>query len=151
MTIGQHLVAAVTDQFVLGGILLLLALHLAHSRTWRGALRLLAVVAVAWVAAHALKLLVGDPRPSGGAVDVWGSGWPSGHAAVAAAAALSLWGSLSPGARTRSRRAALGAVLLALALALAWTRLYLGVHDLGDVSGGLAVGAATAYLLRPRR
>lgn len=151
MTIGQHLVAAVTDQFVLGGILLLLALHLAHARTWRGALRLLAAVAVAWAASHALKLLVDDPRPAGGVVDAWGSGWPSGHAAVAAAAALSLWGSLSPGARTRLGRVALGAGLLALALSVAWTRLYLGVHDLGDVVGGLAVGLLVGYSLRARR
>lgn len=150
MTVSQQVVAAVTDPLVLGGLALLLALHAAHSRSVRGAVRLVAAVALAWLAANLLKLAVGDPRPAGGAVDVWGSGWPSGHAAVGAAAALAVWALYAP-EEGGWRRAALAGALAAAALTLAWTRLYLGVHDVGDLAGGLAVGLAVGYLLRPKR
>jgi membrane-associated phospholipid phosphatase len=150
VTFWQHAVAASTDALVLGALALLVALHAAHSRSVRDAIRLLAAVLLAWIVANALKLAVGDPRPAGGLVDAWGGGWPSGHAAVGAAAALALWALYAP-SEGRMRRLALAAGLAALALALAWTRLYLGVHDLGDLAGGLAVGLLVGYLLRPRR
>jgi membrane-associated phospholipid phosphatase len=151
VTLGQQIVADVTHPLVLGAVLLLAALHLAHSRSVRGALRLVGAVVLAWVVAHALKFLVGDPRPDGGAIDAWGSGWPSGHSAVGAAAALALWFVFSPAARSRPRRALLAVALVAGAILLAASRLYLGVHDLGDLAGGLSVGVLAGYLLRPRR
>lgn len=151
VTIGQHLVAAATHPAVLGAALALLALHLSHCRSALGALRLAASILAAWLAAHALKFLVGDPRPAGAVVDAWGSGWPSGHAAVGAATALGLWFALAPLAGSTARRACLGVILAVAALALAVSRLYLGVHDLGDLAGGLAVGLLVAYLFRPRR
>lgn len=151
MTPGQHAVAAVTHPLVLGAVFLLGALHLAHSRSVRGALRIICAVLAAWLATHALKFLVGDPRPVGGAIDAWGSGWPSGHSAVGAAVALALWFEFSPAVGSRTRRALLAAALAAAALFLAASRLYLGVHDLGDLTGGLSVGVLAGYLLRPRR
>lgn len=150
MTLGQQIVADVTHPLVLGAILLLGAIHLAHSRSARGALRLLVAVTLAWVSANALKLLVGDPRPTGAAIDAWGSGWPSGHSAVGAAAALALWFIFAPRVAA-SRRPLLALAITLGALLLAASRLYLGVHDLGDVVGGLSVGVLAAYLLRPGR
>lgn len=150
MTLGQQIVADVTHPLVLGAVLLLVALHFAHSGSVRGALRLVATVVLAWLAAHGLKFLVGDPRPAGGAIDAWGSGWPSGHSAVGAAAAVALWFALAPRVAA-SRRPLLALALILGALLLAASRLYLGVHDLGDLVGGLSVGVLAGYLLRPKR
>ncbi len=151
MTPLELTIATLTHPLVLPAAMLLAACHIAHDCSARGALRFCAASVVAWLAAHALKVLVGDPRPSGGVISAWGNGWPSGHAALAAAAAVTLWFTLAPSRRTRGQKIALAAGLTLGALALAWTRLFLGVHDLGDAAGGLALGAAIGYLLRPRR
>jgi len=151
MNFWEQAVVALTDPLVLGGVALLVALRMAASFSARAGARFLASFLLAWAAAHLLKFLVRDPRPAGAAIDAWGSGWPSGHSAVGAAAALSLWFVLSPRVSSRPYRCALAAALVAGALALAASRLYLGVHDLGDVLGGLAVGAFAAFLLRPPR
>ena len=59
-------------------------------------------------------------------------GFPSGHAQIA----VCLWGALA--LHWRRRGATIAAT--ALVLLIAFSRLYLGVHFLGDVLGGLAVG-----------
>ena len=86
------------------------------------------------------KWLVSRPRPRGGAY-----GFPSGHVFGAAvffgAVVCVLWTSGVP----RVPRW-LGTVLAGLlVLGVAWSRLYLNVHWLSDVVGGLAGGLA--YLL----
>lgn len=103
--------------------------------------------------ADALKSAVGEHRPAGThpllAVPHSAS-FPSGHAAtsVACAAVLS---ALAPRAAP---------AFLVLAAAIAYSRLYVGVHFPLDVIAGAALGAATALLLlaaarrrsaRPRR
>ena len=153
MTFAQSLVASSTSPLVLAALLALVGIWLAARGHAADGARLVAAVVVATVAAHLLKLLANDPRPAGGLVPAWGSGWPSAHAAVGAAAAVALWSAVRP----RRPGHALAAFLLAVALAaaallLAASRLYLGVHDLGDVLGGLAVGfLAAAFCLRALR
>lgn len=150
MTIAQLIIVDLTHPLVLGGVAALVALHLLALGEVRSGARFAGSVSLAWVLAYVLKAIVRDPRPANGVIGAWGSGWPSGHAAVAAAAALSLWFLWARRARD-ARRATGAALLAAFALAVAASRLYLGVHDLGDVAGGLAVGLAAAYWLRPRR
>src|SRR3989344_4850972 len=75
-----------------------------------------------------------------------GFSFPSGHATLAAAFYGFLiylaWGMLPPGFL---RSATVSALALLIAL-IAFSRLYLGVHYLTDVLGGLLLGAAFAYL-----
>ncbi|MEU6352428.1 phosphatase PAP2 family protein [Streptomyces sp. NPDC047072] len=90
-----------------------------------------------------LKLLVREDRPCRGlavktleacpAPGDWS--FPSNHATVAAASAVALW--------FVSRR--LGAWAAAAALAMAASRVWVGVHYPHDVLAGLLVGAAVAY------
>lgn len=70
-------------------------------------------------------------------------GFPSDHATAVGAVAAGLW----------LVRKWLGAVATVLALVLAFSRVYVGVHYPGDAAGGLALGAvvalAGAYVVVP--
>lgn len=97
-------------------------------------------VAAADSLASLLKVAVGEHRPTGSHPLVTmpsSHSFPSGHAATAFA-----------GATVLSRLAPRAAPAFALlALAVAYSRLYVGVHFPLDVAAGAAVGAATALLL----
>ena len=106
--------------------------------------RTFALVAIAVLAADGLaglaKFAVGEHRPRGTHPLVaipHSNSFPSGHSATAFAAATVLT-ALVP-------RAA--AVWLVLAAAIAYSRLYVGVHFPLDVAGGIAIGVVTALLL----
>ena len=94
----------------------------------------------------AVKRVVRRPRPG-----LWGvpaarrlrvqpltTSFPSGHAASAAAFAV--------GAGVEAPR--VGAALAPVAAAVAYSRIYVGVHYPGDVAAGAAIGAAVAALGR---
>jgi membrane-associated phospholipid phosphatase len=151
VTPGQIAVVALTHPLVLSGLALLVAINLAKRVSVRASLRFLASVGLAAVLAHGLKYVANDPRPIGGAIDALGSGWPSAHTAVAAAAAYAIWAALPRGREGGRHLAFATAVLVLGALAVALSRLYLGVHDVGDLAGGLVVGLAAGFALRARR
>lgn len=105
---------------------------------------LFVLVAVAVLAADGLaaivKSLVGEKRPDdpGPLIVIPHShSFPSGHTATAFAGATVL-SSLEPRAAP---------AFYVLAAAIAYSRLYVGVHFPLDVVGGLAIGLATALLL----
>jgi membrane-associated phospholipid phosphatase len=107
----------------------------AKRRAW---CRATALVAGAYVANTALKLIVRRPRPRlPGLPPLTGTptqlSFPSAHATTAFVAA-----------GLYSRLGAAPTPLYALAAALALSRLYLGVHYPSDVLGGAALGAALA-------
>ena len=83
-----------------------------------------------------LKDLFQDPRPpadfmlDGGTGTSYGC--PSGHAQIA----VTLWGLLAY--ELKNKLAAIGAIIFILLVA--FSRMYLGVHDLGDVAAGLLIG-----------
>lgn len=103
----------------------------------RAAARVVAAGALGWTAAQAVKPLVGRPRPfeADGARRIVtrpaGASWPSGHVAVAAGMTSAMADELPP-----AGTAATGA----LALFVAHSRIYVGVHYLTDVLAGLGLG-----------
>ena len=99
-----------------------------------------------------LKPLIDRPRPFETHPDVdpllggtLGSSMPSGHAATSFAGAVILGGLYRPGLP----------YFLVLAVAISYSRLYLGVHYPFDVLAGAAIGAAVSLaalaVLRLRR
>ena len=89
-----------------------------------------------------LKDIFQDPRPDliyrldGKTGDSYG--WPSGHAQMA----IVLWGWLA----LKAERHWLKAFLWTVAGLICISRIYLGVHDVGDVLGGTVLGGITLYL-----
>jgi membrane-associated phospholipid phosphatase len=61
------------------------------------------------------------------------SSFPSSHAAMSTAAAIVL----------SAARPRLAPVWVGMAVAMAWSRVYAGVHHSGDVVAGMALGAVT--------
>lgn len=133
----------------LGGspeVLILMALIAAFHATRRddlGPLRYLATVGVGVALTNnALKLAIGRERPQiAQLADSAGSSFPSGHSATAAACWAAIALVLTRSSRRRIRTSA-AAIACSLAVAIAATRVLLGVHWATDVVAGLLVGWA---------
>jgi membrane-associated phospholipid phosphatase len=115
-------------------------------RPWPGFL--LASYAGTELAFWAVKAVVDRPRPpeSLRLVTVGSSSYPSGHTAIATAAAASLIIAARRSPRIAVRRGVV-AGLVALAAVVGLSRLALGVHWLTDVIGGALLGLGWVALL----
>jgi membrane-associated phospholipid phosphatase len=91
-----------------------------------------------------VKLLIARPRPTVGDVVAVASGFsfPSGHSAQAVACYGALAWLIAHLTVTRRSTIAAWAGAALVALAIGFSRLYLGVHWLSDVVGGFVLGAA---------
>ena len=96
--------------------------------------------------AHLLKLAIGRHRPPPSGVVAHGASFPSGHATGAAAAFGAVAVVVLAGRAPPTRRAG-WTVAMTIALAVAFSRVYLGVHWLTDVIGGLALGWGWLYVV----
>jgi undecaprenyl-diphosphatase len=103
---------------------------------------LLFVVGGQFAVADLIKWIVDRTRPNIDRLTGFnGPSFPSGHATTAAATFAAF--ALLAGMRRSSRaKAAFAAVAVALAVGIACTRVFLGVHWLTDVLAGLALGWA---------
>jgi undecaprenyl-diphosphatase len=136
---GRGIVRALTIGVI--GVLLLVA------RRWWGLVAFAVIESATPLANSTLKALVGRERPTGGLVHPTGSSFPSGHAAYAGATSVLLVLLFTaPGPRRR-----LWWSLAALAiLGMAWSRTYLQVHWLVDVTAGSTLGVGIALVTLAR-
>lgn len=90
-----------------------------------------------------VKVLVGRPRPDAAAAlaEAHGKSFPSGHAMLSTVVYGVLLLAFLPAVPRRARPYAIGGTAL-LVLAIAASRVALGVHFLSDVAGGLLLGLA---------
>ena len=120
------------------------AVLLAWRRRWTALALWLSVIALATVVNAAIKIAYDRPRPPMGLAEHFTGSFTSGHAFTAAVVALLIvlvWVPDGP------RRQGMLVVGLIYALAVAASRVYLRVHWFSDVVAGLAVGAATGFML----
>ena len=115
-------------------------------RPW-GAARAAVVLASADLASRGVKLLVARPRPEWALVEAGGYAFPSGHATDGAAlGVLMAWFAIR---HLRGRRVAEALLAFAVlyAVAMAMSRVIIGVHHLSDVVAGVGLGIVVASLL----
>lgn len=144
----------VRDVTALGGVLLrnLIAIGavvaLLFLRLRREALLLAATVMLGWLVNTGVKNLVGRERPEivPHLMEAGGASFPSGHSfnsAVVYIAIALAFATLS--ARHSVRYTIIGAAMV-LSAAVAWSRVWLGVHFPSDVTAGWLGGAGWAFL-----
>lgn len=150
----QWLLEAVRDVTALGGVLLRnLVLFGALSallflRLKREAVLLTATVMGGWLVNSLVKLMFGRPRPMivPHLTEAGGQSFPSGHSfnsAVVFIAIALAFAAMSP---HRSVRWTLIVSAMALSIAIAISRVWLGVHFPTDVAAGWLGGAGWAFL-----
>ena len=132
--------------YVLGPIALLLLLAAWRYPQWRRQILFsLASLLASWLVADLFQHLFHRPRRADWIVKHETSfSYPSSHAAIAFGFFV-LWAELLQRSRL-SAPARIGAsvLLVALALAICWSRLALGAHYLTDLAGGAFLGLAVA-------
>ena len=92
---------------------------------------------------NVLKLVFQHPRPTQAIIAIPDSySFPSGHAVAASALYITLALLAAHGERRQRPKRILIWSGIAVAVLVAWSRVYLGVHYLSDVIGGLLLGGA---------
>jgi undecaprenyl-diphosphatase len=143
LTAAARVVTWAGSAFLLVPLALLSCVALLRVGRRREALLMVIGLGGAMLLSDIVKELVSRPRPPVEHLQsVVGSSFPSGHATQASAFWLSAVFALAAagGSRSRTRLAAAGAI--AVVLAVAWSRVYLGVHYPADVIAGILLGSA---------
>jgi undecaprenyl-diphosphatase len=131
------------------GTCVVIALALVVLRRRNAAIVAIGVPLAAFLSDTLLKLLFHRPRPLAAAIPLPASySFPSGHATVAAATYLTIGLLLADRLTTRRAKILCVALCALIALAIAGSRVYLGVHYLSDAAGGLVLGTALALVGR---
>ncbi len=118
-----------------------IGLLLARRRRWRGLAAFAATEALTPLAVNAVKLVVDRERPAIARVDPFGTSFPSGHAAYAAATSVALV-LLASEERPAKRWMWVGAA--AGTLGMGWSRTHLQAHWLTDVTAGALLGGGVS-------
>jgi undecaprenyl-diphosphatase len=122
-------------------LVLATALWAALRRRWVDAGALVAGHALALIAVHVAKDAYGRPRPENGLVEATLAAYPSGHSLYAVSLIACATVLVRAGAGWALRFAVV-AVAIGAVVVVGSTRVYLRVHFLTDVLGGIALGLA---------
>lgn len=135
----------ITEYLSAAALIALLPLAVVHRRTRWQVLGVLLTMLLAWLAARGMREWIPSTRPFVMGLGYQGlahggsAGFPSMHATMAGAWAAGLCVFAPP-----SQRWTWGAVVVPIALAIAWSRVYLGLHFPSDITVGLMVSAVCA-------
>lgn len=142
-------VTALAGTPVLTIFTVILSGYFALKRQWRMLALVLVAVLGETLIVDVLKDLFNRQRPDvvPHLVEVSSPSFPSGHAASAAAVYLTFGAILVRTASSAAVRRYVIAIAVLLALMIGASRVYLGVHYISDVIGGLSFGAGWAALI----
>jgi len=149
----EMLLEAVRDVTALGGVLLrnIFALGaivaLLFLRLRREAVLFAATVIAGWLLNSAIKHLVGRPRPEivPHLTEAGGASFPSGHSFNSAVVYIAMALAFATLSARQSVRLTVIGIAIAASLAIAWSRVWLGVHWPSDVVAGWLGGAGWAF------
>jgi undecaprenyl-diphosphatase len=137
------------DQPVIVGVILVIVFGVMWLlKGWRRSLGIVIVAGAGWVTCLAIKYAVHLPRPALDDVShqllnsTSTLSYPSGHVAFIAALGAALFMAVSQ----RATRVAIAIVFGLIAVVVAASRLYVGVHYFTDTVGGVLNGVAGALL-----
>ncbi len=116
---------------------------LARQKRWRGLAAFAAAEALTPLAVNAVKLVVDRERPAIARVDPFGTSFPSGHAAYAAATSVSL---VLLASEERPAQRWMWAGAAAGTLGMGWSRTHLQAHWLTDVTAGALLGGGVSLV-----
>lgn len=150
----EWLLEGVRDVTALGGVLLrnLIALGavvaLLFLRLRREAVLLAGTVLGGWLVGYGFKLLFGRERPDivPHLMEAGGASFPSGHSFNAAVVYIAIALAFAAMSSRQAVRVAVIGTAIVLSLAIAWSRVWLGVHFPSDVIAGWLGGAGWAFL-----
>ena len=134
---------------VVGVILVILFVVLLLAVGWRRALGACIAIGAGWLTTLVVKAVVAQPRPTTAGlthllhISPATLSYPSGHVVFAAALVTGILFVC----RTRLSRAIVLILGALFVLAVAWSRLYVGVHYGTDLIGGVLNGIAGALLI----
>ncbi len=148
------LLEGVRDISGLGGVMLrnffaiLAVAALLFMRLRREAILLALTVACGWLANYAIKLLVGRPRPEivPHLTEAGGNSFPSGHSFNSAVVYLAIGFAFAAISPRQPVRITIVACATAISMAVAWSRVWLGVHWPSDVIAGWLGGVGWSLL-----
>jgi undecaprenyl-diphosphatase len=128
---------------------LIAAVALLRRRSLRTAITLLAIVSLTEAAVTLAKLAVSRPRPplATQLEHATGFSYPSGHTAGTTAFVGALLLVYAPSSLRASRRMFRYIVGAFVVVGVAISRIYLGVHWLSDVAGGVLLGSAVVLVV----
>ena len=148
VSLAQVVTSAGSTTFVLPALFVVGAVSVRRGRPlrerWGAGLLLAAIGATGVYVGLAVNAWVGRPRPT---VQDWeglagGPSYPSGHTTTATLFAVLCAWALTRRTAPGPARAGLWTAGAVVALAVGWTRVWLGVHWPSDVAGGLLLGVA---------
>ncbi|MDR7102564.1 phosphatase PAP2 family protein [Croceicoccus sp. BE223] len=150
----KMLLEAVRDVTALGGVLLrnLFALGavvaLLFVRLRREAVLFAATVIAGWLVNSAIKNLVGRARPEivPHLTEAGGASFPSGHSFNSAVVYIAMALAFTTLSARQSVRLTVIGIAIVASLAIAWSRVWLGVHWPSDVMAGWLGGAGWAFI-----
>lgn len=142
-------VTALGSVTVLGFLVSILCLLFLNLKRAGDAVQLLCAALGASLLIEILKMVLRVPRPDeiNRLVHATGYSFPSGHTLSAASIYLTIAILVARDFKNSSKKIAIGGIFIILILAVALSRVYLGVHYMSDVLGGILIGTSWALIL----
>jgi membrane protein DedA with SNARE-associated domain/membrane-associated phospholipid phosphatase len=131
---------------VVGTIIVLTAIWAAARGRWIEAVALVCGMGLSYAAVHIAKAAYDRERPTGGLVETVFASYPSGHSAYAIGLLACAVVLVRAGVGWAIRSAVVTVAVIAV-VAVALSRVYLRVHYLTDVLGGVGLGVAIWSLM----